>query len=358
MFPRGRTLYNRMFRRPTGPKNKAGVKKIGFTSKNMINNGTVAPQDKNESTKNVRMRTYEQNFLRRIFTYVDNSFIKTDPSKTINFGEFTLKLTDKNLTEEEAIIIYNELIALFMILSLYVLAIHNWRTTPGYTEGHVGKRKVGTISKLKLDDKFDIEEFLLDFANNRGNIIRALLKDRIKYPILFASLFGVTAGVAAAGPVIGPALIAALTGVGGISLIVRTISRSTRPLRTDLLGVFKLLYKTMFSEENTIPIVQVKDKLKYWGLTQGQVKLLFEVNLSDESTNGDSNNRFIRFIENFTINMTDDDEPAPNGPLLMPSNEDITPVTAFNTDDEQPPEGGYRKKKNTRKLKKRRSNSL
>ena len=176
----------------------------------------------------------------------------------------------------------------------------------------------------------------------------------------------------------------------------------------------------MFSEENTIQIIQVKDKLKYWGLTKGQVKHLCEVNPSDESTfintdtecsickveysnsdkaietlipcghkfhsecihkwldpspnenrkcprcnkhitfKGDGNNRFIRFIENFMIITTNNDEPAPNGPLLMPSNEDITPVTAFNTpdDDEQPPEGGYRKKKNTRKLKKRRSNSL
>ena len=286
-FPRGKTPWQRLFRNPTSRSNKAMVPKLNFTAKNLKNNGFVRPQKNTNSLSNVRTSVYEQNFLRRILTMVENSFIKTkvNPEKIINFTAYQEVLKNPNTTPEESILIYNELIAIFVILVLYVFAI----AIKHHKTGTVQYNKANVRSKLRINDKVN-----LDFKPYMDNISRSM-KVAVGSTALFVTMAAYTSVLMVSG-----AFIPFISGVAGIAPVVLSIVAGVRVyldnkvMRTDLLGLFKTLHSTMFDENNTVPISQVKDSLKYWGLTKAQVDYLFTTNIN-------KNNNYVNTVSSCAI---------------------------------------------------------
>jgi len=280
-FPRGKSWYNQVFRDPTSKTNKAAVPKLKFTGKNLRSDDDVLPQRDENNISTVRKSVYEQNFLKRILTMVENTFIKSkaNPDKMINFTEYQHKLKDSETTREEAILIYNELIALFIILSLYVFAIVVKKKKTGSIS--INNKSNKTKSKLRINDKINLSE-----DGNIGEFISLLSKygNRAGLSLNLSGMLiaALGASVVAVFP---------LTGVGTAVIFIPILTNigvsvylKNKVMRTDLLDLFKLLYSTMFSDENKIPISSVKGELKYWGLKEAQVNALFNSDLTKEST--------------------------------------------------------------------------
>jgi hypothetical protein len=297
---------------------------------------------------------------------VENSFIKKDSKDIINFSEYSKSLSDRSISENESIRIYNELIALFIILSLYVVRIHILKSR----SGSVGIKKYGTVSKLKMDDKFDIDEFVSDMRARKKHIIASLIEMAPSNGNLAnLALLGLGISTGATGAVLPFTIpIAVLTSV----VVYLKVKTQFKPLRTDLLGMFKSLYRTIFSQNNTISALQVRFKLKYWGLKGSQVQTLFSGhNLLEENTHVNAvyipypttdTSIFTYIVVKFIREFNDEkSKPVADVPLLMPSNANPSPfnqppnlpTTAVEPNsDPQQQVGGRIKKKNTRKLKK------
>ena len=169
------------------------------------------------------------------------------------------------------IYIANELIAIFIILSLYVDAIHIRKSK----NGHVGIRKDDTISKLKLNNEFNMKEFIDDMHVKKKFMISALIAGLRTGAVAFQTSAAVVILLGAVSTPVGAiALTTASALLTSIHIYVQ-VQHHLKPLRTDLLGLYKSLYNTIFLKENTIPISEVRNKIKYWGLNKSQVDLLF-----------------------------------------------------------------------------------
>jgi hypothetical protein len=130
---------------PFTKKNRA--KRLSFNASNnngIQKNGYVEAQTENNNTEDVRHSVGEQKFIKRILDKTKNAIIK-DGGEPLDLKMYKLRLEEgaivskslvlvkqkigskiirnQDLTREEAILIYDELIALFIILTIHLVLI-------------------------------------------------------------------------------------------------------------------------------------------------------------------------------------------------------------------------------------------
>jgi hypothetical protein len=302
-FPRPSSFNTRNNRVPELSLNQRnGVQKTGF----------VSAQTNTNNIRNIRAKTFEQNFLWRILTKLENSIaVKAESPEPINLKEYKELLERPECTEEDAIFLYNELVAIFVTLVVYYQLILS-QSGMFILDGVSNKIKNPEVLQ-KLFDRKRITDVLF----NRG------------------SLFFLTAAAVTAGIFVSPVGIAAAAGTGlfavaGIKVFGKEISSSIRKtpnnqihkeitnIKYTLTDVLYDIHYILFSEKNTIPINKVRYKLKYWGLSESHVDFLFNTSPSDN----DTRKGMLRYMEKY-ISLPKSEALAPNERLSITSSSHI-----------------------------------
>ena len=86
-------------------------------SRGFVSNGFVRSQNSKNSTMNTRRRIFEDNFIKRMIKIVEDSMLRDIP---IHFPEYADRLLAPDCSRDEAILLYDELIAIFIIYVLYI----------------------------------------------------------------------------------------------------------------------------------------------------------------------------------------------------------------------------------------------
>jgi hypothetical protein len=238
-------------------------------TRGFVSNGFVRPQNARNSTFNTRRRIFEDNFIKRMIKMVEDSMLKDTP---INLQVYADRLLAPDCSREEAILLYDELIAIFIILILYIVYVIK-----------------DTMEKLQVNPSLNPSKMIIssDKAKIFSKISQTLA--RTLYPIgltsvpglfwLFASIL--TIGAAGAGiPLIALGSITGLILVlGSIKILIHNKMSEHESIlekeKTNLLFVIQTLFNIIRDNRNTIKINSVKDEIKYWGLTKAQVDYLF-----------------------------------------------------------------------------------
>lgn len=300
-------------------KNTGKVPKFKFEpDKLFTTNGFVQPNT--GDTLKTRLNTFEQNFLKRLYTVYQNATLKQTP---LNLNAYAIQLkTEEN--ESEAILLYNELIVLYILLC------------------------IDCIKRLLSDNKEVIVKIYTNIVRveDPDNAARHLIK-LVPWLLLTALFLGSMATPAA--PLAGgwAALIGSFTMSGALLEVgpgtglfdnfayffvpLRHASnvghRNSYIEKGNLIQLFLTMNELMFSSENKVPITRVKDKLKYWGLLQTQVDYMFVSGQINQEKKRDK-----KFIKNYLVDImklcvysdtNNDFTLAPNGAL---ANEDLLDV--------------------------------
>lgn len=83
-------------------------------------NGFVRPQNSRNSTLETRRRIFEDNFIKRIISIVEDAMLRDKPIPLQNYAD---RLLSAECSRDEAILLYDELIAIFIILILYIACV-------------------------------------------------------------------------------------------------------------------------------------------------------------------------------------------------------------------------------------------
>jgi hypothetical protein len=253
------TYYNRLFTK----RNRA--KKLGFNSKNGIQEtGFVEPQTAENNISNVRQKTAEQNFLLRLSLNVENSIIK-EGSTPLNLKDYQLRLENPSITEDEAILLYNELICLFIMYLLYIrLIIEYGNDNPGAMENI--PRPVDFMEKLSPKTSY--------FSKIKSGLyfpVKTLYKVIAVCSVVFAYQVYQT------------------YKKDIVDEKLKAVTESNIQNKS-LVGVLAEIHAIIVSISNTLPLRAVLLKLKYWGLDSNQVNYLLTItpNIADQSYKGGS----------------------------------------------------------------------
>jgi hypothetical protein len=277
------------------------VPQLGFNTGGIQSTGFVQAND-GTNTIALRQRVAEQNFIRHLSTDINLAIIKEKP-KPIDLkmyadrlkgglleeevaerdanhkikvgpnGKMIIEKRQGQITEDEAITIYNELIGLFIMHILYLkLIIDNINS-----DGSISNKKV--ISPDYLRKSFDAEKLRINMANGlfiSGGILGAATVGATVAVLVFSVVGIPFIPVLATGTSLFATEAAGgyLTRLYSKNVIEARIAKG-QAFTISLSGVIAEIHSTMFSRENKFPIKDLKDKLKYWGLSTAQVEYLF-----------------------------------------------------------------------------------
>ena len=310
---------------------KNGIQKTGF----------VSAQKNTNSINNIRAKTFEQNFLWRILTKIENSMLfKNKNPEPLYLPDYAELLMNPKCTEEDAIFLYNELIAIFIILIIYYQLILD-KTRDYMLDPRSGKIKNPEFLQKLFDKKRFIDAI-------RTSVIFTITSAAIATGIIFApvgiavaagtGIFAVanTASLTAligltAVPFVGGSAAAGLASAVHYSSADKNIIREGHLQSYSLLTLFQLIHKTLFNKKNTIPITNVRSKLKFWGLSESHVDFLFNRSPNDykninhdapihsmESYYDKSNWNMLEYIKDY-LTLTKSTLIAPNERLSIAS---------------------------------------
>jgi hypothetical protein len=222
-------------------------------------NGFVRPQTKRNSTLNTRRRTFEDNFIKRMIQIVEDSMLRDVP---INLQEYADRLLAPDCSRAEAIVIYDELIAIFIILMLYIVYVLK-----------------DIMEKLEVNPSLNPNKMIISFDKAKifGNIGSTLgISSLASIPtFMFIGPLIASAGTGGISIVIMIGIIALLAGTSVIFGVKMLQHREIyNKEKNNLLFVIQSIFNTIIDNRNTIKIGLVKDEIKYWGLTKAQVDYL------------------------------------------------------------------------------------
>jgi hypothetical protein len=281
------TLYNRLFTK----RNRA--KRLSFNASNnngIQNNGYVEGQTENNNTEGITHDVAEQNFLTRILKMTKNAIIK-DSGEPLDLQAYKYRLEEgailskrlvseyekngkkvkqktgrkiirtqgltreESLTREEAILVYDELMALFIMYVVYITLLMEYSNKHPH---EMGKLERPDNLKSWFSKLFEKPTGIIDkFYNAAWTTVE------LTGSIGTAGLFAVPLYYIRRGDL-------ALTAREGLT----GESDEGKASLVDTLGA---IYQVMFSKRNIIPIHDVMHDLKYWGLDVIQVGFLFEI---------------------------------------------------------------------------------
>ena len=249
------------------------VPQLGFNTGGIQSTGFVQAND-GTNTIALRQRVAEQNFIQHLSTDINLAIIKEKP-QPIDLKMYADKLKSAD-TEQEAITIYNELIGLFIMHIIYLNII-----LININSGGVSSSKK-VVSPEFLRKSFDAEKLRINMANGlliSGGILGAATAGATVAVLVFSVVGIPFIPVLATGTSLFATEAAGgyLTWLYSKNVIEARIAKG-QAFTISLSGVIAEIHSTMFSRENKFPIKDLKDKLKYWGLSTAQVEYLFNEN--------------------------------------------------------------------------------
>jgi hypothetical protein len=280
-FPRGSTSWftrknNRVPELSLNQRN--GIQKTGF----------VSAQKNTNSINNIRAKTFEQNFLWRIITKIENSIAvkSTNNAEALNLLEYRELLENPECTEEDAIFLYNELIAMFIMLVIYYQLVIQ-KTSKFFIDTSSGKVKNPEVLEILFDKKIIVDLIFqgLIFVAATAGIGFGILASPIGIALTTSTgIFAVVAPTALTNAVVlGLTLSAGAGGAAVTTLASMPNNRFSTEIRKEgakltesLSGILNYMHFILFSKKNTIPIKSVQSKLKFWGLSKTHVDFLFD----------------------------------------------------------------------------------
>jgi len=332
-FPRGKVSTNS--RVPV-----LSIVNVNLRTPNIKPVAYVSPQGYSNNIEWVRKDVREQNFIREVTDYVGRVMgLRNKKNKdSINIDDISSVLRG-DISEDDAIYIYNILILLVLLIFTYA----NSYDKREYNNGIIQKKILNEYKNRSLASKIN---------NTIADIALVSMAAVIFSPTFF---------------------------VGGPIIIIPFILRNKyRNINTymkydaDLKQIIMIIFN-LLSDKNTIPAKNIKDKLKYWGLKQIHVDDIFDENgifgmISKlDVTNKEDLNKIMnvgkdKFLTVFHSFLSRNDGPsAPNRPLSKyvpsiilsckdPKNNTMKPCPFKIV-------GGYRKTKKVNKTKKNKQNN-
>ena len=234
----------------------------------------VLPNSRSAPAFETRRRTFENNFITRIFKVVEDCLLNDTP---IKLEVYSQRLQAKDCSEVEAIFLYNELIAIFVIFILYLLYI---------TQEYSRELKLNPrLRPTQITKSYDRLSFFRRVAEFRSLTIPSVVTGSITGMVF--SLMPFTGGGSFAMLIIGIAVLAGAILIPSIYVEVSAEeSGAVYPElvkgRINLITFIQLLKNTMFDNRNNHSLKSVRGDLKYWGLTEAQVDYLFTVDPEPE----------------------------------------------------------------------------
>jgi hypothetical protein len=294
-------------------RNRPTVLSLGQGGMAALPEGTVSINNGTNITK-VRMEVFTQNFLQRILVNILN---ETSRAGRINVDEYKKRL-DNAQTEWEAILYYDELIALTHMLILYGIIIE------------LSESQLKDLEDKYPDHMYYFNGLLVDIDEKQKKAFGLTMK------IMQASVgtgtilttVGVSLGVsaAAAGATFGASLVVQgiVVGIIGAVLLISpivahgSINDSVVPFHVRL--VLKMILKVLHEDRRfKFSDPSVREKLKHWGMTQRQADLIHDIppeTLSNDTNSHITNlkNKFVQFMVSY-LEASTDPNPAPNDPF-------------------------------------------
>ena len=246
--------------------------------------GYVLGQKNTNKLENIRSDVREQNLIKEACEYAATILgLKNKNRKIINFKDITIALRDKNISEEDAIYIYNLLILLLLILFVYIAE---------YIKTNVSEATAGLSTKENFNR----------MRNNSVNPTNNIIQQKILNEYTQRSIIDKTTNVLGEMALLSITILstAAATYVGTsfapwtffrslliipipINLYIRHLSKY-ESIKTyikksvNIRQIILIIMNLLLSEKNTIPMKNIKDKLKFWGLTKDQIYYLVNNN--------------------------------------------------------------------------------
>jgi len=226
----------------------------------------VRAQAQNNTTLSTRSRIFENKFMQRIITTIKGSIVENKP---LDLNAYSIRLQAPDCSKDEAILLYDELIAIFIVLQLYVIFI---------------------VKENEKHPKVPIGEMLRDPNSNRrlfltfSEIIN-LSPSAVPIGALLLIAPGVSqvtaAAVIAVGTLSAIAIIVSHHLKSGAEFHSKKSADSTEHA-SNLFTVIQILINTLFDNRNRYVIRDMREELKYFGLTKAQVDYLFTVDSPPE----------------------------------------------------------------------------
>jgi hypothetical protein len=276
--------------------------KVAKLSMNKAGVGSSEYIRKNNGIRNIRAEVFEQNFIRRIYTTFFNAI---SGKEQIRLDSYEEKLNSA-VSEAEAILYYDELIAVMNMLILYAMYFSVGQTVRSKLDTLVQDRNRELLEKVSSD------------LYKKGNF-----KNDKHAALAFA---GGMVGVS--GATIAMALVAdAVGGMGFFSagtILSVVIGGMVRGVRADTFyreaegnavnkamnmgTVIQEIHRIVFAEREYMFTQLVSEKkIKFWGMSQAQVDLM--VRTGDTLTGETLPVYFQEFIQAYGKS------PAPNEPF-------------------------------------------
>jgi len=257
LFPKPLFQMTRNSRVPRSTLTPRGIKSTGF----------VQPQGEANLTNTVRATTFEQNFIRRLMVNIDNSF--KDGGNILDFKRYQTRLQSPDCSREEAIFLYDELIAILLILVLYMC----------YVTSEILKGGKPSLNPVKLTKMYDFQKYSF-LIHTAISLVGASSPLPIMLTLLGVTGITLTGGTAAGLLIAGGVIFVACT-MGTMVFKENRIARgySIENQKKNLFFTLQYILNTILDTRNTIPASTVKGELKYWGLTQAQVDYFFSNNI-------------------------------------------------------------------------------
>jgi hypothetical protein len=217
-------------------------------SSNVKSVSYVLPQRNINNIDPVRNEIREQNFIREVSDYAGRvmGLRNKNIKESINIEDISSVLRS-DISEDDAIYVYNILILLVLLMFIYADTYSN--------DPH------------KLNNSY-IQKKILDEYKKRS--ITSKINNVIG-EIALASMITVVSAISA--PFGGPIIL--------IAISIRSRYSKTGPYmknRIDIRQIIMIILNLLLSDKNTIPAKNIKDKLKYWGLKQLNVDSIFDEN--------------------------------------------------------------------------------
>ena len=292
---KGKTLFQRFFGVPkhntsglenlvkrgkaNTRRNNGGVPKFNFGPTKFFRKTEDFISPNNGNTLKTRLITFEQNFIKRLYAmYQDANFGKAP----LDLSKYAEQLEGET-NESKAILLYNELIVLYILFAMDSIDALYWENRSAFYKYLTEK---GDIKTIEYFNDFERLDRPIAYIVSNMLLFGGIFTGLALAPITFGAT-AIPAGVLAF-----IYIFTIVTGVGsafGLNLIAIDCILPRRKTNywaevgrlgqgaESRVDVFKYINLILFSPKNRVPITDVKDKLRYWGLLQTQVDYMFKV---------------------------------------------------------------------------------
>ena len=234
----------------------------------------------NNGKRNIRAEVFEQNFIRRIYTSFYNAILTED---TIRLDSYKEKLNSA-VSEEEAILYYDELIAVMNMVILYAM-YHRYHALDNDELDETTKEHGRQLIK-KVDEDIDLikKKNIKALAFAAKGLLSDTIKSGLTAAYFTAALINIGGGMGIATGTLTAILITPIIFIS----VYDAYSYDKKSVKyvnyfrfkqkgAQMYEIVKEIHKILFAERPHMfkKLVQ-EEKIKFWGMSQLQVDLLLK----------------------------------------------------------------------------------